>query len=332
MDVSEFLNDPVQPKVSTIIPNASLIEIKKIPFDDLQDKVTPCIQYLFSMKSQISCIKCFPHSENFAAGSCNALHVMTSEEVKATTFYSDLPFHFIRTIDIHPTEMMIAISSEGSSVRIVSTISGSSILHYHAHSSPATKVLFAPSMKRVVSTSLDGTIAIYDLRKEKIAFSFDLMKGKKSITTAAIKDDESYLAVGFNDGTLGIFDPRMENGMIEISSNKGWINSLSFHPILNTLASGGSDNSIVLWDVRNTERSLGSFTENESSVIATSLSNNELWGMSRDGVLKIWDTDTQIMKNSYNISKFGLTACDMNPSERKVFFSEKSMVIGMLEI
>ena len=334
MDFDDYILDPTAPKISTIFPNASLINVTKIPanISSSQSKSKPFIQYLFQTKSQITCIKTFPHSDKFAISSSNSMYVMTNDDVSSTIFFKDLPTHFIRTIDIHPTEQIAALNSDGSSIRIVNTLTGSSMLYCNAHKLPVTSVFFAPSLKKVVSSSLDGTIVVYDLSQRKVSYVFDLLKGKKSISTASIKNDESYIACGFSDGTIGLFDPRIENGMVEINAHKGWINNISFHPILYKIASGSADKSISIWDIRNPGTLFSTYKDNDSSIIKTELCDNELWGMSRDGILRIWDTDNQYLKHSYKTSSLGLMSCDINCDKRLVYFSEKNMVLGMLSL
>ena len=203
--------DPVSPKVSTIYPNASLLNVTKIPFDELNsDKTKPYIQYLFSTNSQLTCIKIFPHTDRFAICSSNAMHILSNDNIQSTIFFDELPTYFIRTIDIHPTEMLAVLNSDGSSVRVVSPITGLSILRYDVHSSPVTSVFFASSVKKTVSASLDGTIAIYDLEKKKVTLTFDKYKGKKSISACAMRNDESFISCSFSDGKIGLFDHRVE--------------------------------------------------------------------------------------------------------------------------
>ena len=333
MDFNDYVLDPVAPKISTIFPNASMINVTKIPQSSAPlPKTKPFVQYLYQTKSQITCIKCFPHSDKFAISSSNSMYVMTNDSDPCTIFFKDLPTHFIRTIDIHPTEQIAALNSDGSSIRIVNTITGSSILYCNAHSLPVTSVFFAPSMKKVVSSSLDGTIVIYDLLEQKVSYVFDLLKGQKAISTAAIKNDESFIACGFSDGTLGLFDDRIENGLVQIDAHKSWINNISFHPLLNTIATGSADQSLSVWDIRNPGHLFSTFKDNESPIIKTELCDNEVWGMTRDGVFRIWDTNNSKLKHSYKTSALGLMSCDIKSSKRLVYFAEKNMTLGVMSI
>ena len=90
MNLPDSSVDPVAPKVSTIFPNASLLNVTKIPtFISNPSKHKPYIQYLFQTNSQIACIKRFPQSEKFAISSSNAMYIMTNEMVNSTFFLRD---------------------------------------------------------------------------------------------------------------------------------------------------------------------------------------------------------------------------------------------------
>ena len=75
-------------------------------------------------------------------------------------------------------------------------------------------------------------LPISNLEKKKVTLTFDKYKGKKSISACAIINDESFISCGFSDGKIGLFDHRVEAGIIEIPAHTGWINDISFHLIL----------------------------------------------------------------------------------------------------
>ena len=116
--------------------------------------------------------------------------------------------------------------------------------------------------------------------------------GKGSITDIAYSVDGSRLAVA---GSIGVwlYDARTGKELALLTGHTSYVNSVSFSPDGNTLASGGRDSTIRLWDV-STGRHLQTLTGHTSYVNSVSFSpdGNTLASGGRDKIIRLWDPHT----------------------------------------
>src|SRR5204863_8833145 len=70
-----------------------------------------------------------------------------------------------------------------------------------------------------------------------------------SITTISVCDKAHALAVGLRNGSIEIWDAKGHH-IVDLIGHKGPVECLALSPDGFTLASGGSEGTIVLWDLK----------------------------------------------------------------------------------
>ena len=118
--------------------------------------------------------------------------------------------------------------------------------------------------------------------------------GDKVISSLALSPDGQRLAVGYRDGTLGLWQVHGAKRLATWGHHDEYTTSLSFSPDGTILASGGNeDATIKLWDVNSTQElcSLPGHGEAIKTLLFTADGHTLLSG-SRDHSIRVWQAQS----------------------------------------
>ncbi|CDW79927.1 poc1 centriolar protein homolog a [Stylonychia lemnae] len=176
---------------------------------------------------------------------------------------------------------------------------------FKGHKDGITAIAFNPNLKQVISSSLDGTLMVWNFKPSLRPYRFIGHKGQvhdlsvtpdgqtiascsqdetvriwtnsvqghsqviKShsapVRSVALSSDGHLLLSGSDDKTLKVFTTNDRKFMFTINAHANWIRSCQFSPDTRLIGSGSDDKSVRLWDV--TQKSLiKSFEDHEGAV------------------------------------------------------------------
>jgi WD40 repeat protein len=118
--------------------------------------------------------------------------------------------------------------------------------------------------------------------------------GDEIIKSLALSPDGQRLAVGYRDGTLGLWQVHGAKRLATWGHHDEYVTSLSFSPDGTVLASGGNeDATIKLWDVNSTQElcSLTGHGEAIKTLLFTADGHTLLSG-SRDHSIRVWQAQS----------------------------------------
>ena len=202
----------------------------------------------------------------------------------------------ITKIRVSPDQEYVATASSDSTVKIWSTADLSLEKTYIRHSDTVTSIEFVsvPIQTRsaytnwfVVSGSMDKTLRLWDIRS-MVDLSFDADDAIWSLKSFPAANQ---LAVGFNNGTIGIY-VYFYNGFSFVKSLVGHRDVVSDLAIAgpNTLASASWDTTIILWSLTDLI-AIQTLSGHSSKVDALIFFNTTyLVSTSNDNSLIVWDT------------------------------------------
>ncbi|XP_069680320.1 WD repeat-containing protein 3 [Periplaneta americana] len=144
---------------------------------------------------------------------------------------------------------------------------------------------------RYVGVAACEDIIIWDMRLGERALV--LPGDKYEVTQLASSPDKRFLAAGYSDGTVKVFNLKSGENVTSFSGHRGAITCLTYDEDGHRLASGAKDTDIIIWDVV-AEAGLHRLTGHKGIVTQVRFLNkyNVLVSGSKDTFVKFWDLDT----------------------------------------
>uniref|UniRef100_A0AC34RRA5 Small-subunit processome Utp12 domain-containing protein n=1 Tax=Panagrolaimus sp. JU765 TaxID=591449 RepID=A0AC34RRA5_9BILA len=144
--------------------------------------------------------------------------------------------------------------------------------------------------KNVCVVSACESLNFYNLRTREI--ERQIRRDNHAITTFAFSPDNRFFAIGYDDGEIHLYDQQnsLSNDFLMFSGHKTGVNTLAFSHDGFTLASGGKDCVIIIWDVLS---ETGKFRlnghTNSVTQIRFTLDDKYLISSSKDTQIRFWD-------------------------------------------
>ena len=167
-------------------------------------------------------------------------HVASGEQVASY----DSPL-LPRVVANSPDGLRIAEFWSGAG-RIIDAITGERLLQFDGHEERVNSLAFSPDGSRFVTTSDDGTVAVWDSTTgEQIA---RLRGHTDKVYDAAYSPDGTRIASGSNDNTIRLWDAQAFEEMLELRGHERYVYSIAFSPDGSMLVSASGDTTLRVWD------------------------------------------------------------------------------------
>uniref|UniRef100_A0AC35UC20 WD_REPEATS_REGION domain-containing protein n=1 Tax=Rhabditophanes sp. KR3021 TaxID=114890 RepID=A0AC35UC20_9BILA len=145
--------------------------------------------------------------------------------------------------------------------------------------------------RNTVAATACEAINFYNARTRKRTSR--ILRDEKLVTAFQFSQNNKYLAVGYEDGEIHVFDRELENfekEKVVFSGHKTGVNCLTFSNDGLTLASGGKDSVIVIWDIVN-ESGICRLNGHKNAVtcVKFTLDDQNIISASKDTTVKFWN-------------------------------------------
>ncbi|EAX95274.1 hypothetical protein TVAG_051860 [Trichomonas vaginalis G3] len=208
-------------------------------------------------------------------------------------------FH-TRILRFSPDGKLIAVSTSGSQIAIFSMETRSVIGILEGHTKNVSSLAFLHDGKTLISGGHDGNIIIWDTNTLKSVnkISHELQNGSNEhmIISIAVTAEDKFVAVGFMNKTIGIYEPTFKQPMRTFKAHDEFILSIIAAPQKSIICTTSHDYTAKIWNLHDTSKPLTTLTGHTSFVINSAFSPQinshiALTG-SKDETIRGWDYST----------------------------------------
>jgi WD40 repeat protein len=166
---------------------------------------------------------------------------------------------WVGALAVSPDSSVLASGGADRKVRLWDPAAGVLRATLEGHDDCVMAVAFGPGPADgiLASGGYDGAVWLWDWREARLRRSLSGHRG--AVLAVAFSPDGALLATGGVDAALRLWDGRSGAEKAVLRGHKTWINGLAFSPagpknvaapssVAATLASGGSDGAVKLWD------------------------------------------------------------------------------------
>ena len=221
------------------------------------------------------------------------LHQVNFADCKFANSSLNQNFGGVHAIAFSPNQRIFAVGDSVGGIRLFRAKDSQPYLYFEGHGKDlmlVTDLAFSPDGKMLASSSIDGTIKVWDTKTAKCLKTFI---GKQQwIWSVTFSPDGQTIASGGEDNLITLSNIHTDERKV-LQGHHSWIWSLKFHPHLNILVSASYDLSIRLWDT-NTGECLNVLTGHQHIVMGLDLhpEGEIIASSSFDRTIKLWNIDT----------------------------------------
>ena len=225
--------------------------------------------------------------------------VFTAQEVALLRYH---PREFT-VLAASPDGNMLASANENV-ISLWDIHTGRRIARFSEHSENIRSLVFSPDGEVLASASEDNTIRLWNTTTGRLLF-LPLSGHVGDVISIAFSPDSKMLASGSRDNSIRLWSVTTGQHLVTLEEQIAWgvvtheghtgdVTAIAFSPDGATLASGGTDNKIRLWDVGAREHRAAISAHSERvTALAFSPDSTILASGSTDNTIRLWNPATR---------------------------------------
>ncbi|KAA1477639.1 WD40 repeat-like protein [Dentipellis sp. KUC8613] len=188
----------------------------------------------------------------------------------------------------------IAISVNDGLVQIRLATTNTVLASLNGHTASVGAMTFSPNGKRLITSSDDCTIRVWDLDATTVSSS-TLTGHSDWVRAVAISSDGSKIASASDDRTVRLWSTGTCTQLLSpMEGHTDWVRAVTFFPDGEKIVSAGDDWSIRVWNAETGESIVNCFHAHEAWVKSVAISPDGKMAVTcaADGTIKRWDAET----------------------------------------
>lgn len=147
---------------------------------------------------------------------------------------------------------LLAVGADDATVTLWNLATGNCLFPpMRGHTGPITDLDFSPDGHTLASSSLDGTIVLWDVEAGRESERLTRPGHTGIVTSVAFSPDGETLATGSRDESVIVWNVTNRPLWTVLDQHRGEVTTVAFSPDRQILASGSKDGTVILWDLSN---------------------------------------------------------------------------------
>ncbi|WP_284619518.1 DUF4062 domain-containing protein [Aquabacterium humicola] len=238
-----------------------------------------------------------------------------------------LPGHAVRALRLSEDGSLLAAATEERRLIVWDTRTGEERLRCAGHVDVLTGCALNTAHRRVLSSSLDGTIRLWDLDSGALLKTLGRTSAENEralmvpandaghrgpVLGCDISSDGTLLASASSDQTVILWDVRTGEALRVYRSHEAAVNACAFSPDGRFLAAASADQTVCIWSATDTTVRLLAGHDDAVKDLAWSDDGATLLSASADGTLRMWDVATKRLLRSYTGHTDWVVSCGLS--------------------
>ena len=202
-----------------------------------------------------------------------------------------------RAIVFSPDGKLLALSGQSNSVVIIDVASQRVIKTLDGHTHPVSSLAFLSNSQTLLSGAFDGRLCVWDMQtmelKKMIQHGKESQKPDEVIVSLSVASDDEYVAVGFMNGTVGIYEPTFSQPMSVFAAHDEYLLSISVGTN-GLIATTSGDKTAKIWMLKNMASCKHTLVGHEDFVLRCTFAPSDplVFTGSKDETIKCWNYNT----------------------------------------
>jgi WD40 repeat protein len=225
-----------------------------------------------------------------------------------------------RALKWSPNGRSIALSGGSNEVLLFDADSRRLLNKYEGHQREVSAIVFNSDGTWLVSAGFDGLIFVWDVRTHAIVKRLQHGQGGNdgAIVDIATTPDSEFYAVGFMNGSIGIYNNQFEEPMTSFNAHGQILIGLALSPFDETIATVSQDRAAKVWVVKGVASCKHTLTGHTDFVLTAAFSARAqiMITGSKDQTIKMWQYKVGRLLCTIQAHRNTLFEIDHHPRER----------------
>jgi WD40 repeat protein len=229
-----------------------------------------------------------------------------------------------RAICFSPDSKFLAVAGPANTTIVIDVRTRRIVASLEMHRNLVSTIAFFRDCRRLLTGGFDGKLCVWSIPEfqliQMVQHGVDGQTGKDEMIAAlAIGADDEYVAVGFMNGTVGLYEPTFSQPMASFQAHSEFL----FNVVISKkgiIATASHDKSAKLWVIKGVPSCKHILTGHTDCVLAITFSPKDpvLFTGSKDETIKCWNEATGKLLFTLTGHKNTIFQIDHHPIERTI--------------
>ena len=231
----------------------------------------------------------------------------------------------LRAVVFSPDSRYLALTGHNNTIVIIDVAQCEVVRILEGHTKDVSSLVFLSNSQTLISGGFDSLICVWDLSKpentpvKKIPHMKENGQKEEMILKLSIAPEDEFIAVGFMNGNVGIYEPTFQQPVLKFSAHNTHLLSVTVSPS-RLIGTTSHDSTAKVWLLRGLASCKTVLTGHTNFVLTIAFAPSEpiAFTGSKDETIKCWNFETG--ENLFTITghKNTVLQIDHHPSSKTI--------------